>query len=155
MSEGIFDKMKYLIGIEDVEEDDDDEYEEPRRVEREYSRPAPAAVVAPKDSKVVNYQQKSNGHMKLVLHEPDGFDECQKIVDNLKNKKPVIVNLEKVEAEVGRRIFDFANGAIYALNGSVQKVANGIFVFAPDNVDISSNLSVKDRDPSPKSSIFK
>ena len=153
MSEGIFDKMKYLIGIEDVEEDEDDEdYEEPRRGEREYARSASAAIV-PKDSKVVNYQQKA--HMKLVLHEPDGFDECQKIVDNLKNKKPVIVNLEKVEAEVGKRIFDFVNGAIYAINGSVQKVANGIFVFAPDNVDISSNLSMRERDPSPKSSIFK
>lgn len=152
MSEGIFDKMKYLIGIEDVEDDDEDEYEEPRRVEREYARPVPATIT-PKESKIVNYQQKA--HMKLVLHEPDGFDECQKIVDNLKNKKPVIVNLEKVEAEVGKRIFDFVNGAIYAINGSVQKVANGIFVFAPDNVDISSNFSMRDRDPSPKSSIFK
>ncbi len=93
--------------------------------------------------------------MKLVVHEPSNFEECPKIVDNLKNKKPVIINLEKVETDVAKRIFDFVSGATYAADGSVQKVANNIFVFAPENVDISSNLDLKDYQPSPKSSIFR
>ena len=44
----------------------------------------------------------------------------------------------KLETEVARKIFDFLSGATYALNGNVQKVANNIFIFAPENVDISS-----------------
>ena len=74
------------------------------------------------------------------MTEPKSFDECPKLVDSLKSRKPVIINLEKLETEKARKIFDFLSGATYALNGNVQKVANNIFVFAPDNVDVLSNL---------------
>jgi cell division inhibitor SepF len=75
---------------------------------------------------------------KLVVIEPSGFDECPKLVDSLKAKKPIIINLEKIETDTARKIFDFLSGATYALNGNVQKVANNIFVFAPENVDITA-----------------
>ena len=78
--------------------------------------------------------------VKMVVLEPKGFEEAPKLVDNLKSRKPVIINLEKLETEKARKIFDFLSGATYALNGNVQKVANNIFVFAPDNVDVLSNL---------------
>ena len=87
---------------------------------------------------MVEYKQKPQ--MKLIVNEPATFEDCSKIADNLKNRKPVIINLEKLETETAKRIFDFVSGATYALDGSVQKVANNIFVFAPDNVDISSNI---------------
>ena len=149
MSEGILEKMKYLIGIETVDDEDEDDYEEKKALEkdysrdeekkalekdysRDYSRPVLPISSQTRDNKVVNLQQK--GHMKLVVHEPSNFEECPKIVDNLKNKKPVIINLEKVETDVAKRIFDFVSGATYAADGSVQKVANNIFVFAPENI---------------------
>jgi len=64
-------------------------------------------------------------------------------VDSLKTRKPIIINLEKLESETARKIFDFLSGATYALNGNVQKVANNIFVFAPENVDISASVENK------------
>ena len=79
----------------------------------------------------------------MVVIEPKSFDESPKLVDNLKAKKPVIINLEKVESDTARKIFDFLSGATYALNGNVQKVANNIFVFAPENVDVSANIEQK------------
>ena len=75
---------------------------------------------------------------KLVVIEPSGFDECSKLVDSLKSRKPIIVNLEKLDSDTARKIFDFLGGATYALNGNVQKVANNIFIFAPENVAISA-----------------
>ncbi|MCI8631691.1 MAG: cell division protein SepF [Firmicutes bacterium] len=83
------------------------------------------------------------GSFKLVVIEPKGFDECPKLVDNLKSRKPVIINLEKIESDTARKIFDFLSGATYALNGNVQKVANNIFVFAPENVDIAASVEHK------------
>ncbi|QHI74005.1 cell division protein SepF [Aminipila terrae] len=80
---------------------------------------------------------------KMVVIEPKGFDECPKLVDNLKAKKPIIINLEKIESDTARKIFDFLSGATYAVNGNVQKIANNIFVFAPENVDISANVDHK------------
>ena len=151
MGEGIFDKMKYLIGIEEVEADELELSKDAKKTERDYAKSIP--MVQTKDNKVVNFQQKPQ--MRLVVHEPASFDECPKIVDNLKNKKPVIVNLEKVDTDVAKRIFDFISGSTYALDGSVQKVANNIFVFAPDNVDISSNVDLKSFEGSTKSGIWK
>ena len=60
-------------------------------------------------------------------------------MDSLKAKKPVIINLENLETDTARKIFDFLSGATYALNGNVQKVANNIFVFAPENVVIAAD----------------
>ena len=47
-----------------------------------------------------------------------------------------VSDLEQLDSDTGRKIFDFLGGATYALNGNVQKVANNIFVFAPENVAI-------------------
>ncbi len=48
---------------------------------------------------------------KLVVIEPSGFDECSKLVDSLKSRKPIIVNLEKLDSDTTRKIFDFLGGA--------------------------------------------
>ena len=61
-------------------------------------------------------------------------------MDSLKQRKPIIINLEKIDSETARKIFDFLSGATYALNGNVQKIANNIFVFAPENVDINASI---------------
>ena len=100
-----------------------------------------------KDNRVLPMQNKTvapnTAQFKMVVIEPKSFDESPKLVDNLKAKKPVIINLEKVESDTARKIFDFLSGATYALNGNVQKVANNIFVFAPENVDVSANIDQK------------
>ena len=41
-----------------------------------------------------------------------------------------------MDKTVARRIVDFLSGAVYALDGDIQKVSNGIFVIAPNNVGI-------------------
>lgn len=81
--------------------------------------------------------------LKLVVIEPAGFDDCPKLVDNLKARKPVIINLINLDQSEARKIFDFLSGATYALNGNVQKIADYIFVFAPESVDISANIDHK------------
>ena len=68
------------------------------------------------------------------------FEESQEIANHLRSKKPVVVNLEKLEKEMARRVIDFVSGAVYALGGSIQKVAGGIFLIAPYNVDIMGDV---------------
>jgi len=144
----IGDSMKKLIGIEELEDDDEITEEEvnaakekivkqaPRRsVINETAadkRPSAAAKTGDRRFSVAN-----TSAFKLVLIEPKTFEECPKLVDSLKGRRPVIINLEKLETDVARKIFDFLSGATYALNGNVQKVANNIFIFAPENVDIA------------------
>jgi FtsZ-interacting cell division protein YlmF len=75
---------------------------------------------------------------KIVVVEPRHFEERTKLVDSLKSRKPVIINFEKVEMDTARKIYEFLCGATYALSGNVQKIANNIFVFLPENVDVTT-----------------
>ena len=157
MGDGLFNKFKMLIGVEDAEEEEIQVVSAPASA----APAAPAAVgdirrtqavymnrsntfVQPKmehrDNKVVSMQNTGKKQFKLVVTDPKSFDECPKLVDNLKSKKPVILNLEKLENETARKIFDFLSGATYALDGNVQKIANNIFVFAPENVDVMAGI---------------
>lgn len=140
----VFGKFKDLVGIGDDYYDDDiteEEIEEAeRRIERQQQeRQHERPKFSRRESNVVPMGGISSEMMKLVVIEPSSFEESPKLVDSLKERKPVIINLEKIDSETARKIFDFLSGATYALNGNVQKVANNIFVFAPDNVDITSN----------------
>lgn len=155
MAEGFFNKLKVLIGIEEIEEDEFDEPESvalerksienrgsfaPTRNEQKEPRESKEPRVLPMANKMTS---AATAQFKMLVIEPKGFDECPKLVDSLKAKKPVIINLEKVETDVARKIFDFLSGATYALNGNVQKVANNIFVFAPETVDVTAQIDHK------------
>ena len=159
MGDGFFGKLKVLIGIEDIEDDELDEAVQQKPAERKLpesrthfppaaSQPDVSAGksqdqrVLPMANRVTTANQFSN-QFKMLVIEPAGFEECPRLVDSLKAKKPVIINLEKVETDLARKIFDFLSGATYALNGNVQKVANNIFVFAPENVDVSVPIEPK------------
>mgnify|MGYP002564052301 CR=1 FL=1 len=84
----------------------------------------------------VQAQTAKRQQFRLVITEPKSFNDCPKMVDSLRTRRPVIINVEHLERETARKIFDFLSGATYAINGKVQKVSDNIFVFAPENVDV-------------------
>lgn len=79
------------------------------------------------------HAQKS---VSVVVVEPIGFDEVQKMADYLRNNQPVVINFENTDNDVRKRIVDFISGTIYALDGSLRKVGRNIMVCAPQNVEI-------------------
>lgn len=79
--------------------------------------------------------------VKMVITQPTAFDQSEEICNYLKDKKSIIVNLEYVNKDIARRIIDFLSGAVHALNGHIQKVSNSIFLIAPVNYDIESDLA--------------
>lgn len=90
------------------------------------------------ENKIVSLHAASQ--IKVVIVSPSHFDDAQEICDHLKNKKPVIVNLEDLEKECAQRIIDFLSGALYALDGTIQKVSGAIYLAAPCNVDVLNEL---------------
>ena len=62
---------------------------------------------------------------------PRRFDQAQEVADKFKEGQPVIMNLEGTEREVARRLIDFASGICYALDGSMEKVATGVYLLKP------------------------
>lgn len=150
----IGDSMKKLIGIEELEDDEDITEEEVKAAKEKIVKQAPkhsamSETSAPSRSASKPGERRfsvaNTSAFKLVLIEPKTFEECPKLVDSLKGRRPIIINLEKLETEVARKIFDFLSGATYALNGNVQKVANNIFIFAPENVDIAGGQMAEEK----------
>jgi cell division inhibitor SepF len=72
----------------------------------------------------------------LVL--PRSFNDAQQIADKFKQGVPVIVNLQNADQELSKRLVDFASGLTYALNGSMQRVADRVFLLTPHNVQVSA-----------------
>jgi len=77
---------------------------------------------------------------RLVVTEPESFDDIPGILEHLKKRRPVIVRISDIDRELARRVLDFAGGATYALNGSMQKVSEGVFLFTPSNFEIGLDL---------------
>ena len=69
---------------------------------------------------------------------PRSFNDAQSIADKFKESVPVIVNLQGTDAELSKRLIDFSSGLTYALNGSMQRVADKVFLLTPRNVEVSA-----------------
>ena len=144
MSNGIFSKFKNWMTEEDdyYEEDElEDELEETEEepIGNDISA-IKSSTKATAASKVVNLHGVNQ--MKVVIVEPKKYEDVTVIADHLKQKKAVIVNLEGLAQDVDTRnaIFYFMSGAVYVLDGTIQKVSKAIFILAPNNVDIDANM---------------
>lgn len=132
MGDGILSKFKNWM----VEEEEDYVEEEEEAIDEEIDGDIGNAI---RNTNIVKLHTTSQ--MKVVIVEPKKYDEVTTIADHLKNKRAVIVNLENLNDAIARKsIFDFMNGAVYVLDGTIQKVSKAIFILAPNNVDIDASI---------------
>ena len=75
---------------------------------------------------------------KVHVVAPLRFSDAQEVGDRIKNSQPVIVNLQNAEPQLSRRMIDFCSGVTYALSGSMDKVADQVFLLTPSNVEVSA-----------------
>ena len=87
------------------------------------------------------------GSKNVVFYYPKSYSEVQKLIDFLKQGESVMLNLDSVSEDEAQRMLDFASGAVYALNGSVQRVSGNIFLLTPEGLNImmpNQNLNPSD-----------
>ena len=154
---------------DDYDEDEEylDEYEEPaapaRRAPARRRAPEPAPMmdemdeeddefgfgvaVAPKSAPAASTGFKgqvvsmaTGSKQEVVLFRPTSFNDTSKAADNLRNRKAVLLNLENVDKAMSRRVVDFLSGCVYAVDGSVKKVAQSAYIFCPHNMDVVGDL---------------
>ena len=134
----LLNKVLNFVGWESQEEEYIPEQENEEK-EEEIIRPQFLQTHLRKhQNKIVNIH--SSNQFKVVVVQPDDFDDAKEICDHLKNKKPVVINLENMDKEPAQRIVDFLSGSVYALDGSIQKVATSILLIAPNNVDVTGDF---------------
>ncbi len=82
----------------------------------------------------------SSGKQEVVLFHAKSFENAAKAADELRRKKAVILNMENVDKALTRRVVDFLSGSVYALDGSVKKIAQSTYLFCPHNMDVVGDL---------------
>ena len=133
-------KLKEFLGIVEKEGagyDDDDEME----YESDYDKSSKSYISKKRDRDYFDEgkQFKESNRKKIVLSEPEVFNETPGICDQLKNGYTVVINFEKIKSDEIKKTFYFLSGVVYTLNGSIQKIAKNVFVLAPNNIDIISD----------------
>jgi len=163
---GILDKFAGIMGFGDDEDDEEltleemqddyadkkdskyknnnarDNFREPLPRET-FSRDLSARDSSSKRKQASVVSIHTQKQVRVIVVEPVSFEEAQGIAEHLKARKSVILNLERTDANLSQRLVDFISGTTYALGGNMQKVGNGIFLFVPNNVDISGELNFK------------
>lgn len=112
-------------------------YERPERRANPFSDPDRTSV-PPRRDKVVNLGTASP--VQVVLVKPERFETAAEIADHLRDRRPVVMNLEQAPKDVARRLIDFLSGVAYALDGRIKKIASATFILTPYNVDILGDL---------------
>lgn len=125
-----------------VEEDEEDiapAKEEKKRTAQPslYSEETSAPGI--RKAKVVNIN--SGGMHKIVVVKLDAYAGTKAIIDQLKEKTPVVFNIARLDRNVAARVVDSVYGASYALDGSMEKVSNDIFIVAPYGMEITGDIT--------------
>lgn len=151
---GIKTTFKRFFDLDDEHEEKVDEsssrpvdnYREPnRRKAMIEESPDMSTSTNDKKKKIVSLKSVQQ-QTKMILAEPSHYEDVMMICDHIKNRRTVIVNLQRLSSIESRQVMDFMSGAIYALEGHIQKISAGTFVCAPDHVDISGVISEMSRD---------
>ena len=136
------DTLRNLIGIPDNDYDsdfdDDMQSGNVEQEEEEQQMPASAPSTDHRHNKVVNIHATTQ--LQVVLVKPDRYENASEIADHLRDKRTVVLNLEKTQKDVSRRLLDFLSGVAYAQEGKIKKVALQTYIVTPYYVDIMGDL---------------
>jgi cell division inhibitor SepF len=155
----LWNRTLVYFGIAEDEEWDDDELqtseqqleESYRRRDRQNVRRLPSSVEAEgwesEESPDPQPRRERSSRLRSVsapapakvhLVQPRAFNDAKQIADRFKAQIPVIINLQSADTELSKRLIDFASGLTYALDGSMQRVADRVFLLTPRDVELSA-----------------
>jgi cell division inhibitor SepF len=157
----ILTKLKDFVGITEHDEYDDD-YEEmaweqepsaqpgdplplveedsqPRRRHREnFNLSTDTGIESTTRSNVIGMPGITNGVAEVVVIEPHSFEEMPQVIQTLRERKSVVLNLNVMEPEEAQRAVDFVAGGTYAIDGHQERIGESIFLFTPSCVKVST-----------------
>ena len=83
----------------------------------------------------------SGKNSRISVYQPVLYEEVQEIADQLKSGRAVLINLEHADRDNAAKVVNFLSGTIYALNGDMHRVGQGILLFTPEQVDVQLPLN--------------
>jgi cell division inhibitor SepF len=157
----ILTKLKDFVGISEQEEYDE-EYEEmdwdkyqsqpeneepqaieedpqPRRRNREpLNLTSETTMGTSTRNNVIGMPGITNSIAEVVVVEPHSFEEMPQVIQTLRERKSVVLNLNVMDPEEAQRAVDFVAGGTYAIDGHQERIGESIFLFTPSCVKVST-----------------
>ncbi len=157
---GLLTRFKDFVGINEpdpeeyeYEEDDEQGYDDnyqpepaPMREDDRYSRRRRGISNSSQDvemesnsrSNVIGMPGISTGVAEVVIIEPQSFDEMPQVIQTLRDRRSVVLNLNNMAPEEAQRAVDFVAGGTYAMDGHQERIGESIFLFTPSCVKVST-----------------
>lgn len=149
------DKVKHFFGLEIQENEEPIEEEREPRVERRRYEPEavteePRGWEPPRERRPVqtkpSYTERptpsaSDAKVVICKYSPLDHRESTSIIDDIRSGRPVILNFEDTDDFVAAKIINICEGAAYALDADISKIANEIFIVVPQGIDILNNMT--------------
>lgn len=154
-----FNKLKDIVGLNDQ---DDYEYEyddvdHPTTPYSEYATQSPTSTsedgsrnqrsanaepIRSKTGNVIGMPGMAHSAAEMILIEPRAFEEMPQVIDALRQRKSVILNMTLIRQEEAQRAVDFVAGGTYAIDGHYERIGDNIFLFTPSCVQVSTPTNV-------------
>lgn len=148
----MLDKILGFLGVQDEYEDEDEQHFEAPYIERvepsgtvtrgAWPRRVPEKEANPvRRGNLVSLSGGQKTQTKMLILEPLAFEDVRSYVMHLKNKRALILRLNRMDRGEAQRIVDFMSGATHALEGNMRKLGERIFCFAPSTVEIEGDAA--------------
>lgn len=79
---------------------------------------------------------------EVVVMEPRAFEEMPQVIQSLRERKSVVLNLTMMDPDQAQRAVDFVAGATYTIDGHQERIGESIFLFTPSCVQVSTQAGV-------------
>jgi cell division inhibitor SepF len=79
---------------------------------------------------------------EVLVMEPRAFEEMPQVIQSLRERKSVVLNLSLMEPAQAQRAVDFVAGATFTIDGHQERVGENIFLFTPSCVQVRTQSGV-------------
>lgn len=136
---GLKDKLVGFIAPVDDDEEEEEEVEE-------YTPAETKPISSYETVRNTKVKQSVSQDTKMVLFEPRTFEEAEEIASHLKQRRAAVVNLHRLQRDYAQRTIDFLAGAVYALDGRIQKIGHNVILCSPKSIGVDGEISLDNAD---------
>ncbi|BAW97267.1 hypothetical protein NIES970_22180 [[Synechococcus] sp. NIES-970] len=96
---------------------------------------------APRNN-VIGLPGVSNSPAEVVVCEPRSFEEMPQIIQALRDRRSIVLNLNMMDPDEAQRAVDFVAGGTFAIDGNQERIGDSIFLFTPNCVQVTNQASL-------------
>ncbi len=90
-----------------------------------------------KPNNVIGFTRDNIPKRAVAITDPSNVDDASQVANLLIQGSIVTVNLETIEKKDAQRVADFLCGAAFAVNASIKRLSNHIFIITPSGTGVS------------------